>query len=380
MAKTEPRPGTPLNPPAFEVEITSGGRAYDAPDALKVEKVEPVLSPTRAAAKARARRRNMALAIGAFALLLGLVAWMWLTNPLALVPGDAVARVNGEFILERDVTREMDLRRVFNEWENKPDVALPSAASVFEELLYRRLQTQDARKAGVTVSAEEVSRGMANLLSAQEITEEEFARLLARYNLTLDDVRGYITAVLMNGKREAQVMEAGATEQDRLELRNKWQTKLSQDARIDRFKPAGAGPAPRVGAEAPDFSLKTLDGRDVSLSSLRGRPVMVNFWATWCPPCRAEIPEIASLYREKHNGENFEILGVATQSNRDTIQAFATEFGMTFPLLPDVESRVTSLYHVLPIPTSFFIDKDGIIREMRVGVVDRETMEKWLIE
>jgi peroxiredoxin len=377
VAKTEPR--IPSKPPVFEVEITSGGRAYDTLDE-RGDRPAPTLSPTRAAAKARASRRNTVLAVGSIALLVAILAWMWLTNPLALVPGDAVARVNGEFLLERDVTREMDLRRVFNEWEGKPDAALPSAASVFEELLYRKLQSQDARKAGIAVSAEQVDKGLENLLSAQNTTEEEFAKLLTRYNLTLDDVRGYITDVLLNGKRETQVMESGTTEQKRQELRNEWQTEISQNARIDRFKSAGAGPAPRIGAEAPDFSLRTIDGEEVKLSSLRGRPVMVNFWATWCPPCRAEIPEIVKLYRDKHSGGNFEILGVATQSNRETISAFATEFGMTFPLLPDVESRVTSLYHVLPIPTSFFIDKDGIIREMRVGVVDRETMEQWLVE
>ena len=106
---------------------------------------------------------------------------------------------------------------------------------------------------------------------------------------------------------------------------------------------------------------------------------MVNFWATWCPPCRSEIPTITSLYRETHKGDNYEIVGVATQSDKGTIEAFAQEFGMTFPILPDVESRTTSLYHVLPIPTSFFIDKDGIIRDMRVGIVDRALMEKWLL-
>jgi thiol-disulfide isomerase/thioredoxin len=107
----------------------------------------------------------------------------------------------------------------------------------------------------------------------------------------------------------------------------------------------------------------------------------VNFWATWCPPCRAEIPAIVRLYEEEHTGDNFEILGVAiaSQSNAEVIRAFMGEFNMNFPILIDAESQVVGLYHVLPIPTSFFVDEEGIIRDIRAGVVDEETMRKWLV-
>src|SRR5204862_6092094 len=107
----------------------------------------------------------------------------------------------------------------------------------------------------------------------------------------------------------------------------------------------------------------------------------MNFWATWCPPCRAEIPVIVQSYAETRKDSNpYEILGVATQSDRATVQAFAGEFGIKFPVLPDSDNHVTESYHVLPIPTSFFIDKDGIIRYIQIGIVDRATMDKWLSE
>jgi peroxiredoxin len=134
-----------------------------------------------------------------------------------------------------------------------------------------------------------------------------------------------------------------------------------------------------VGAEAPDFTLKDLSGKDVTLSSLRGKPVMINFWATWCPPCREEIPVITKLYGETKGGTSYEVLGVATQSDASTIRAFADEFAMDFPLLPDANSNVVSSYHVLPIPTTFFVDKDGIIRFIQTGPVRREVMEEWLL-
>ena len=106
---------------------------------------------------------------------------------------------------------------------------------------------------------------------------------------------------------------------------------------------------------------------------------MLNFWATWCPPCRAEIPILTRTYEETNKNGSYEILGVATQSDASTIAAFVKEFNMTFPVLADAGSQVTSLYHVLPIPTTFFIDKDGIIQFIKSGPVDRPLMEKYLL-
>ena len=77
----------------------------------------------------------------------------------------------------------------------------------------------------------------------------------------------------------------------------------------------------------------------------------------------------------------YEILGVATQSDKPTIEAFVKELGINFPVLPDADNRITSdLYHVIPIPTSFFVDKDGIIRDIQVGPVDRPKLEQWLLK
>ncbi len=140
-----------------------------------------------------------------------------------------------------------------------------------------------------------------------------------------------------------------------------------------------------IGQPAPDFSLVDAgNGQIVRLSSLKGRPVWLNFWATWCPPCRAEIPVIAQLYNETktpgaQSTSRYEILGVATNSDPSTIKAFTAEFNMSFPILPDNDGLTTSAYHVLPIPTSFFIDKEGIIRYVQTGMVDRPLMEKWLL-
>lgn len=376
MSSTEPRNAGNLN---FEVEITSGGRAHDSGARREVPKT---ISPTRLAVKERSRRRNttitLILAVGVVAVAL----WAWLSNPNANVPRDAVARVNGEFILERDITREIDLTRVSYELARSQGADLPSRAAVLEDLINRKMRVQDARKAGVSVSRDEVEGQLDSALARIGLSREKLEEAFSRYNLKLDDMRIIVAdTTLINKYMNGYVVAGGATEVEKQNRINEWATTLAQTSQVERFKSSGAGPAPRIGSEAPDFTLQSLEGKEIKLSDLRGKPVMINFWATWCPPCRVEIPVIVQMYRETRTAESdYEVLGIATQSDRPTIEALARELGINFPVLPDVQNRVTSdLYRVLPIPTSFFVDKDGIIRYIHIGIVDRPTMEKWLV-
>jgi peroxiredoxin len=379
MAKTQ----QPNKKPLFEVEITSGGRAQDRGERARPEPV--TLSPARLAAKQRARQRNILLAAAAVAFLVLLGAWMWFTSPLGGVPGDAVARVNGEFIYQRDVERRVNLTRLFNELSARPDAEDPSATNALEQIISDLMQVQDARKAGVTTTPEEIDSELSQIETSTGRTGAQLEEAAAKYDLALDDLRGFISDALVIKKYKDQYVLAGAKDvQEASNKENEWFTQLSSTSRIERFKPAGSGPAPRVGAEAPDFTLADMNGNKVTLSSLRGKPVMVNFWATWCPPCRAEIPEIVKLYDDTGgaaagDARPYEVLGVATQSDSPTIKAFSQEFNMSFPLLPDAEGHVVSSYHVLPIPTTFFIDRDGIIRYIQTGPVTRDLMEKWLL-
>ena len=377
MAKTEQPDKTPL----FEVEIKSGGRAIDTGEHVRPEPA--TLSPARLAARERARRRNMLVAAAAVAFLAFLGAWMWFTSPLGSVPGDAVARVNGEFIYQRDVEKRLNLTRLFNELSARQDVEEPTATNALEQIISDRMQVQDARKAGVAATAEEIDSELQQIETSTGRTRAQIEEAAKKYSLALDNLRGFISDALVIKKYKDQYVLAGAKDvQDATNKENEWFTQLSNTSRIDRFKPVGSGPAPRVGAEAPDFTLADINGNKVTLSSLRGKPVMINFWATWCPPCRAEIPEIVKLYNDtggNAGGRPYEVLGVATQSDSATIKAFSQEFNMTFPLLPDTDGRVVSSYHVLPIPTTFFIDRDGIIRYIQTGPVTRDLMEKWLL-
>ncbi len=129
-----------------------------------------------------------------------------------------------------------------------------------------------------------------------------------------------------------------------------------------------AGSVAKEGFTAPDFTLSLLDGGEITLSELRGKVALVNFWTSWCPPCRKEMPAIESVYRSyKELGLVVVGLNLTAQDSQQAAAAFAQEVGVTFPIALDVNNVVGDLYRVTALPTSFFIDRKGVIRSIIVG-------------
>lgn len=126
--------------------------------------------------------------------------------------------------------------------------------------------------------------------------------------------------------------------------------------------------APRKGFSAPDFTLRSSDGSSLTLSDLRGNPLIINIWASWCPPCRAEMPAMQRVY-EKYRDDGFIILAVNSsfQDDPEKAQAFADELGLDFPILFDQDGNVSHLYQASALPSSYFVDRDGIIQQVVVG-------------
>ena len=145
--------------------------------------------------------------------------------------------------------------------------------------------------------------------------------------------------------------------------------------------PLSSSPSPREGFLAPDFTLDTLQGEKVSLSALRGKIVVVNIWATWCPPCRAETPALEKSY-EQYKDSGVVILGVDL-TNQDLVsdmEAFVQEFHLTYPILLDRDGSVGILYQIKGLPSTFFINREGIIRTVVVGGPMSETFIRSKIE
>jgi cytochrome c biogenesis protein CcmG/thiol:disulfide interchange protein DsbE len=134
--------------------------------------------------------------------------------------------------------------------------------------------------------------------------------------------------------------------------------------------PAGLDVKAEEGALAPDFLLARLDAGELRLSDLRGQAVVLNFWATWCAPCRTEIPQLVDAY-ERFRDEGLVVVGVNMQEGKGIVRPYAEDFGIDFPIAIDVDGEVGDAYRLLGLPVTYFIDADGIVRSVFTGPFER---------
>ena len=133
-------------------------------------------------------------------------------------------------------------------------------------------------------------------------------------------------------------------------------------------EPSGA----RVGEPAPDFQLENLAGQSISISDLQGKPVLLNFWATWCSPCRAEMPYLQQIY-EEWSDKGLVLLAIDIGEGPSQIKEFLEANNLSLPVLLDSDKSVAQKYNIWGIPTTFFIDKDGIIQVKIIGAFPNKT-------
>jgi cytochrome c biogenesis protein CcmG/thiol:disulfide interchange protein DsbE len=134
--------------------------------------------------------------------------------------------------------------------------------------------------------------------------------------------------------------------------------------------------APEVAAEgkpAPAMALPGLDGRTVDLAALRGRVVALNFWATWCPPCKDELPELAAAWREG-SPRCLEVVGVTGESVREDIQAAIERYAVPYPVVVDAEGEVGRRYGLTAYPRTYLVDGGGVVRKVFAGTVTRRAL------
>ncbi|MBO8163061.1 MAG: thiol-disulfide oxidoreductase ResA [Brevibacillus sp.] len=133
----------------------------------------------------------------------------------------------------------------------------------------------------------------------------------------------------------------------------------------------------KAGDAAPNFQLEQLGGGSITLNDLRGKGVVLNFWGSWCKPCEAEMPELEKQY-QKHKDDGVVFIGVNIGQTPVTVETFVKQVGVTFPILLDREREITKLYKIGPIPTTYFIDKDGKITDILVVQLTEEMIEEKL--
>lgn len=139
----------------------------------------------------------------------------------------------------------------------------------------------------------------------------------------------------------------------------------------------GVAAAPKVGDQAPGFTASTLDGEEISLDALGGRPVWLLFVATWCSGCRAEMPDVQAAH-EAAGAEGVEVVAVYVGERGSVVEPYAQRLGLTFDQIPDSDTKLAAAYGIMGVPAHYFIDADGVIQHTWVGVLSPTQIEEAL--
>ena len=142
-------------------------------------------------------------------------------------------------------------------------------------------------------------------------------------------------------------------------------------------RPSGPPAAAEIGQRAPELRLPLAGGGDVDLAQYRGQVVLLNFWATWCAPCTAEMPAIERVYQAQRD-RGFTVLAVDVQEHEEVVSPFLAQLGVTFPSALDRNGETARLYRATGLPTTFLIDRGGVIRDVRVGPLTEAMLEERL--
>ncbi|MFD2171664.1 TlpA family protein disulfide reductase [Tumebacillus lipolyticus] len=149
----------------------------------------------------------------------------------------------------------------------------------------------------------------------------------------------------------------------------------TKEQEADKSKAGEVAEMPVVGYRAPNFSLETFEGKTVELSELQGKPVVLNFWASWCGPCRQEMPDLEAVH--KQYGDRVQVYGVnlTSQDDLDKAKKFMQEMGVTFPSLIDEKEKAGKAYRIFSVPMTYAIDQNGIISEIHKGQISKVVMD-----
>jgi peroxiredoxin len=310
----------------------------------------------------------------------------------ATVIADAVASVDGDPISRVEWQKAVAIDRAMSQLAGQ---TAPNAEVTLDRLINQRLVL---RQAGNKISASDANatERLASLQQNWRADDAAVDRALASVNLSRQDLLAEIKRLLVVESYLKQMQDAAG-----------WLAAQRAQAQVGVLTELAAPPvtptlaaqtaAPTLAAQvittptpikniplgiAPgqlafDFTLDDVSGQRIKLSDLRGRPVVINFWATWCPPCRQELPALQSAY-QRFRDQGVVLLGVNLKENVETIQNFTTQFGLTYPLLLDRDGAVSERYQVRGIPTTVIVDADGVVRARHVGPLTEDKFAEYV--
>jgi thiol-disulfide isomerase/thioredoxin len=298
-----------------------------------------------------------------------------------------VATVNGEKITREQLIRAVNINQaMYPLAQGRPLNMDPASLRQFDielldQMVDNTLLVQEAKKANLTVDEQAVDGEVNALLSSYQITEQQLDSQLTTYGLRRADLREWLGGALLASQLITQ--KAGQPTSDGQPFNaQSWLNEIQAGADIQVLltDDTGTAAAVQTGGTAPDFTLKDLDGKEWTLSQLKGQPVMINFWATWCTPCKAEMPILEEAY-QKYKDQGFVILGVDIKGDmgEDTVRQYIKDLGLTFPIVMDSTGQVEDMYRVRAYPTSAFVARDGTLTDVKRGaIVSTAALEQYL--
>ena len=320
------------------------------------------------------------------------------TSATFVADANAVASVDGDPISRAEWQKAVAIDRAMSQLAGQ---ASPEAEVTLDRLINQRLVLRQARNK-ISASDANATERLASLQQNWRADDAAVDRALASANLSRQDLMAEIKRLLVVESYLKQVQNpAGWLAAQRAKSQvgvladlsvpvaqvptpttvtataatTITPTRVAQSVVPAPAKmiPEGASP----GQLAFDFALDDVSGQRVKLSDLRGHPVVVNFWATWCPPCRQELPALQSAY-QRFRDKGVILVGVDLKENAETIQNFTTQFGLTYPLLLDRDGAISERYQVRGIPTTVIVDADGVVRARHVGPLTEDKFAEYV--
>ncbi len=307
-------------------------------------------------------------------------------------PSDQIiAVVNGEPIMEPEWARTLSIYQTLSRLAGKAE---PDPEEVLQQLIDQRLVLQGMKFMEPSVDQEAAARRLRSLLATWKASEQQLDEALRSAGLSREDVLREIQRLMLIEqalpKLEPSPEEwlAQQRARSRISVYRPIQPPSSQPGQGARenvsspslsLSPTPPSTGPYPGQQAPDFSLVDLNGKPIRLSDLRGRPVILHFWATWCPICRQETPALEAV-NQRYRSHGVVLMGINVRERPENVQEFARSSRLTFPVLIDSDGSVAGRYQVTGIPTTLVIDSSGVVRFRHVGPIREEQWEEYLTQ
>ncbi|MFQ5595328.1 MAG: redoxin domain-containing protein, partial [Anaerolineae bacterium] len=281
-----------------------------------------------------------------------------------------VAVVNGDPITEAALEREVGIGRVLYPLlqgipvGNDAQTLEQMRSDLLSSLIDERLLVQAATQAGLTVSEADLDARVDKMLDRVGLSIDDFTSQLSTVGVSMDDLRASLRSTMLAERFVSE--NQPPSDVSARSTYEAWVKALQKQGDIQILTGDSASKTVKMGQPAPDFTLRGPKGETVSLSDFAGHPILINFWATWCPPCRFEMPLLEQTYGRLKE-DDLIVLAVDVQEGPELVTPYIAEMGLTFPVALDRAGAVATAYRVTGLPTTVFVDANGIVTDIHRG-------------